>query len=156
MLQFRVLAHRTALNSSLPAANSLRIRTYIPPLPQPFYLHHLQAPPASVHSKAPISPAESPLTRFAHSNSFMLRTYKNTGEGIPNDPHGHSSQRTWRCSRLFTLSASPVAAARHQQLPSTPLYATLTKFLGGGGRRDLESQWPTTEKVPPNNARPTD
>jgi hypothetical protein len=79
-----MLARHSFPLSTPSTFNSLRIRTYKPPLPQPFCLHHLQTPPVTVHSKAPTSPPESTPTQFPAPKPLILRTYKkHGGRGLP-------------------------------------------------------------------------
>src|SRR5271154_2924740 len=103
MLQFAVLAHHSLFDSAFFARNSLRIRTYKPPFPQPLYIHHLQTPPASVHSKVLTSPAESTLPRLSAPNPFIFRTYKKHGGWVPQPFFANSTAQSGTARHPMSL-----------------------------------------------------
>src|SRR5271156_3715631 len=104
MLYFRVLARHFLSGSLGSLSNSLKIRTYEPPLPYPLYNHYLQGPFATVHSRPLITPAKSTLTQSPASNSLILRTYRK---------HGGGEIRPSSLLDCFSASSTPV-----QPLPS--------------------------------------
>jgi len=101
-----------------------RIRTYKSSHPQPLYHHHLQAPEKSIHSKAPISPAESPLAQSPLPNPFILRTYKERrGWGLKSLISRHHS--LLRFTRRSILTADSHQPARSNGSSATSRSQTL-------------------------------
>jgi hypothetical protein len=138
-----MLARQSLRGSAFDTSKSLRIRTYKSPSRQLLCPLHLRALPASVHSKAPTSPAESALTRFPSPNPFVFRTYRKPGKGPAVICSSHprllpafaarSLDRSfaairWGSMPLVTVRGSLVASHFHP----TPLYATFTKNRGRG------------------------
>jgi hypothetical protein len=137
--------------------NSLRIRTYKPPLPHlsagaalqrrwnPFAFITYKSFHQRIHSKSLTSPAESTLTQPPPPNSFILRTSKKPGGGsLWHKQVPQISSRSWFCLSL---------AKHHWPAPSPTTSSETRAGLGSlstfnwhtpTGSRRLSTPLPTT------------